>query len=116
MSQGILGVMTAEILPGKVQELRSVCEKLSRVTEENEPGALEYEWWVHDEKTLHIFERYADSDAVINHLKNVGELLGELGACTRTTGMFIYGTPSDALREALQPGPTYLTKIGGFSR
>ena len=69
-----------------------------------EPGTLHYDWFFSEDETKCVVrEIYADSDAMLAHLGNVGELLGrliELGGGLEPEG---FGSPSAALAEAIAP-------------
>lgn len=44
-----------------------------------EPGTLQYDWFFNvDETSCVVREAYANSDAVLAHMGNLGELLGQL--------------------------------------
>jgi quinol monooxygenase YgiN len=84
-----------------------------------EPPSLGYEWYISDdESTVHIFEKYADSDAMISHVNGFLEKwAGRFLECVDVTRFTVYGDPSAAARELLAGfGPTYLGPWGGFSR
>jgi len=84
-----------------------------------EPNTLAYEWYVsEDEGTVHIFEKYADSDAMIMHVTGfLGKWAARFLECVDPTRFVVYGNPSPAARELLAGfGPTYLGPWGGFSR
>ena len=84
-----------------------------------EPQSLGYEWYISaDEKTVHIFEKYADSEAMITHVTGFLEKwAGRFLACVDVTRFTVYGDPSPAAREILDGfGAVYLGPWGGFSR
>ena len=69
-----------------------------------EPGTLHYDWFFSEDETKCVVrEVYANSDAMLAHLGNVGELLGrlvELGGGLEPEG---FGSPSAELAEAIAP-------------
>jgi hypothetical protein len=84
-----------------------------------EPGALAYEWFVSDDCTaVHIYERYASSGAVLEHLQNFGQKFAErFFRAVDATGFTVYGSPSDEAKQGLSGlSPTYLGPFGGFVR
>jgi len=84
-----------------------------------EPRTLGYEWYISDdERTIHIFEKYSDSEAMILHVNGFLEKwAGRFLESVDVTGFTVYGDPSPAARELLAGfGPTYLGPWGGFSR
>ena len=84
-----------------------------------EPQTLAYEWYISDDSgSVHIFEKYADSDAMIAHVSGfLAKWAGRFLGCVDVTRFVVYGDPSPAAREMLDGfGATYLGPWGGFSR
>jgi quinol monooxygenase YgiN len=85
----------------------------------DEAQTLGYEWYISDDqRTVHIFEKYADSDAMVAHVNGFLEKWAErfLGAVD-VTRFVVYGDPDKAARQLLDGfGATYLAPWGGFSR
>ena len=70
-----------KIHQGKVNEFKKVANAAIAAVNENEKGkgALQYDWFFSpDETECVVRESYADSNAVLAHMGNVGELLGQL--------------------------------------
>jgi quinol monooxygenase YgiN len=64
-------VVTAEVLPGQMDNFRQLVPRLVAAVAE-EPGTLVYEWGFHpDQKTYSLMEVYQNSDALAAHLKHV---------------------------------------------
>jgi len=86
---------------------------------QGEAGTLAYQWFASDDgTTVHIYERYASSAAVLEHLQTFGATFaGRFLAAVDLTRFVVYGTPSDEVQEGLSAfGPTYLGPFGGFVR
>jgi quinol monooxygenase YgiN len=84
-----------------------------------ERQTLAYEWYISgDGGTVHIYEKYADSEAMIAHVSGFLEKwAGRFMTCVDVTRFVVYGDPSAAARELLEGfGPVYLGPWGGFSR
>ncbi len=84
-----------------------------------EPETLNYEWYsADDEATVHIFEKYANSEAMITHVNGFMEKwAGRFMECVNPTRFTAYGDPSEAARELLAGfGGSYLAPWGGFAR
>jgi quinol monooxygenase YgiN len=84
-----------------------------------EPGTLGYEWYLsEDGGTVHVYERYANSEATIAHNAAFAERFADrFVAAVEPTRFTVYGDPSPAAREILDGfGATYLAAWGGFSR
>lgn len=85
----------------------------------DEPGTLAYEWFISDdESTVHLYERYAGSDAAITHIEGfLARWAGRFMGCVDVKRFSVYGSPSDAAREKLAPlGANVLAPWGGFAR
>jgi quinol monooxygenase YgiN len=84
-----------------------------------EPRTLAYEWYVSsDESSVHIFEKYADSDAMITHVNGFLEKWARrFMGCVDITRFVVYGDPSPSAREILDGWKAiYMSPWGGFSR
>ena len=67
-----------------------------------EAGTVQYDWFFSDDDTQCVVrETYADSDAVLSHLGNVGPLLGRLVYLGGGLELAVFGDPSAALRDAI---------------
>jgi len=118
MNEHVSWVIELAVKDGELGTFKELMEEMVAGTSE-EPLSLGYEWYVSDDEgTIHIFEKYADSDAMIAH---VGGFLEKWAArflaCVDVTRFTVYGDPSGPARELLAGfGPTYLGPWGGFSR
>lgn len=86
---------------GKEAEFKETIPQLIAKVKANEPGAEAYNWYFNSEGNIcHVVETYSDSDAVMAHMGNVGELLGKLMAISDLSGD-IYGSLSEELQAAM---------------
>jgi autoinducer 2-degrading protein len=110
-------MITGEINPGQEAAFSAICARLVESTKA-EPGALNYEWSIaEDRRTFHIFERYADSEAVKFHRGQLGEMLKELYAVVSLKSFTLYGGPCDELKQLLAARhPLVMVPSNGFSR
>ncbi len=102
----------------RLNEARDLMNEMVVATQQ-EPGTQNYEWFLSgDDKTCHINERYADSEAVMVHLGNFGSKFADrFLACFEPTSLSVYGDPSAEARAALDGfGAVYLGWLGGFNR
>jgi len=118
MSEEVSWSLELAVKPGQIDVVRALILEMVESTQ-NEPGALMYEWSISDdESTIHSYDRYADSDAVLEHLSTFGEKFGErlLGAVDPTRWV-VYGGPTDRAREVLDGfGAVYVKPLAGFAR
>ena len=68
---------------------------------EKEKGTLMYDWYVNeDTMECAVLEDYADSDAVLEHAANTGDILQELLKIGEIS-LEVYGNPSEELSKIL---------------
>ncbi len=118
MSPVVSWNLQLSVREGQLEPFRGLIDEMVASTR-SEPGALTYEWFLSaDGSTCHIYERYADSGATMEHLGNFGTKFAErFLACVQPTGFFVYGNPSQEVREVLDTlGAVYLGWFGGLSR
>lgn len=104
---------------GSESDLRALMTEMVGATRTNEPGTLDYEWSTSaDGRQCHIYERYADSDAVLTHLATFGEKFAKrFLAILKPTRFVVYGSPSAAVKQAVAGlNPVYMETLDGFSR
>jgi quinol monooxygenase YgiN len=97
---------TAEVsIPvGKINEFKKLAAEIIDKVETNEPNTLSYEYFLSDDESkCYVVQLYKDSEAVMAHLENIGDLAGPFHEVAPLTGLMIFGRPSDELREALEP-------------
>jgi autoinducer 2-degrading protein len=118
MENTISWVLEMTVKPGQLDTLKELMEQMVAATSA-EPGATNYEWYLsEDGTTLHIYERYVDSDAAVAHGASfVANWAAQFMSCLDVTRLTVYGNPSESLRKAFESqGPTYLGTLGGFAR
>jgi quinol monooxygenase YgiN len=118
VEQHVSWVVELAVKSGELDAFKELMEEMVAGTSE-EPQTLAYEWYISgDGSTVHIFEKYADSEAMILHVNGfLQKWAGRFMECVDVTRFTVYGDPSPAARELLEGfGPTYLGPWGGFSR
>ncbi len=117
MSNVVHWLLEFKIKPGKLEGFRGVMEDMIASTK-NEAGALVYEWCFNEDHTVcNIYERYADSEAVLTHLNAFGAFAERFMDAIEPTKLTVLGNPNEAAKEALSGlSPAFLTLEAGFSR
>ena len=118
MSENVYWVMAATVKDGKLEDFKALLRELVSEKRTSEPGTLNYEWTLsEDARTCHIYERFADSAAVLAHLAGFPGFAERFMAVLAPTDFVVYGDPSAEVREALAPfGAVFMTPVGGFAR
>ncbi len=85
---------------GKLDEFEEVAAQCMRSVRERDSGTLQYDWFFNADKTQCVVrETYRDSEAVLEHVGNLGETLGALiSVCDME--LEVYGSPSTELVAA----------------
>jgi len=86
---------------GKLEAFRDLVGQSIAVVRDKDSGTLQYDWFLSaDGAECVLRERYRDSDAVLEHAMNLGDLMGRFMSIS-TPDIEIYGAPTDALLGAL---------------
>jgi quinol monooxygenase YgiN len=118
MESHVSWVIELAVKDGRGDAFKELMEEMVSGTSE-EPETLGYEWYISaDGGTVHIFEKYADSDAMVTHVSGFLEKwAARFLECVDVTRFVVYGDPSPGARELLDGfGAVYLGPWGGFSR
>ena len=110
-------VIELKIAKGKTAEFKAFADE-AVASARQEPGTLGYDWnLAEDGKTVHIYECFKDSAAVLEHMQRFGKLRARFGTLITPVSFTLYGSPSDELRALLSSrGVRYFTPIAGFIR
>lgn len=85
---------------GKLAEFKAAAEACVTSVREKDSGTLQYDWFFNEDETECVVrERYRDSDAVLEHIENMGGAFGALLA-TCDISLELYGDPSPELMAA----------------
>ena len=119
MNNNISWILELSVKSGEMDNVKMLMAEMVQATEANEPGAMNYEWFLNEaESSIHLYERYADSEAALVHLGNFGAKFAERFLASMTpTGLNVYGNPNEELTKALTGfGGVFFPPIGGFAR
>jgi quinol monooxygenase YgiN len=90
-----------KIIHGTLEEFKQQADKCISVVKDEDPGTLQYDWFLSSDKTeCEIRETYESSEAFLAHISNLREplrILFEKFASDHTVD--IYGEPSPELLE-----------------
>ena len=92
-----------KIQQGKLEEFKEMVNQIIEVVRDNEKGTLAYNFFINEKRMECVaVETYENSDAVLIHGGNIGELLSNMMEIS-TLKLSFYGDVSDELRDALEP-------------
>ena len=102
---------------GKLEEFKSGCAQFIEATK-TEAGCLYYGFTFNGDEA-HCREGYADADALLAHLDNVGEMLQEALKIADITRLEVHG-PASELAKLKAPlkdlSPAYFELLDGFRK
>jgi len=102
------GIARYKFHKGKVEEFKRLAAELMEIARTKETGTLQYEIYFNDDQSeCVVLERYRDSDALIEHLANLGDT-GKAILATGSVSGELLGEPSAELRAKLAGGPVRL--------
>jgi quinol monooxygenase YgiN len=117
MVDDLYWVFTLAVKPGQLPAFRSLVAGIVAASRK-EPGTLAYQYSISaDEKTIHIFERYRDSQAFVTHVEQTfGGYAERFLSMVTIVSLVVYGNPDAAARKALDSfNATYMTLFDGFA-
>jgi quinol monooxygenase YgiN len=89
-----------KIYSGKLEEFKRIAEECHSIVKEKDRDTLQYDWYVGESPTECVLrETYPDSNALLAHLGNIGDLFGKLVALGDFSAE-VYGEPSQELLDA----------------
>ncbi len=90
-----------KIKAGKLEEFKQLIPDFISAVKEKDPGTVTYDWHLYEERMeCVVLEIYTDSQSVLAHAGNVGELL-QKALDAADLSLELYGNPSDELKNAL---------------
>lgn len=95
-----------KIHDGKLDDFKVAAAACLQSVREKDTGTMQYDWFFSEDMTECVVrERYRDSEAVLEHITNLGDAFGALlDACDLSIEVF--GDPSAELAEATAALPT----------
>jgi quinol monooxygenase YgiN len=118
MEDQVSWVIELAVKPGELEAFKALMEEMVAGTS-LEPTSLGYEWFISDDSgTVHIYEKYADSEAMVSHVTGfLANWAKRFMGAVDVKRFTVYGSPNAAAREILDSmGAVYLGPWGGFSR
>ncbi len=106
----LLLIARLRIHEGKLDEFMPLAARCMDLVRTKDTGTLEYvQYFNSDETVCLVFERYRDSQAILDHQKNLADVLAAIGRICSVSGE-VCGTPSPELTEQLKGGPFQVYK------
>jgi len=98
-------VARLKIHAGKLDEFKRLAATCAELVRTKDTGTLQYELYFNSDNTECLaFERYRDSQALLDHFKNLGDTMAAVFETCSGSGE-VCGTPSLELIESLKGSP-----------
>ena len=106
----LIGIARFRFHPGAVEEYKRLSAQAMDIVRAKESGTLEYAiYFNEDESEAVVIERFASSEALIEHGTNMSEISPQVLATATVEGELL-GEPNDELRAKLTgPEPQLFT-------
>jgi len=100
VSENVSFIVELELSPQQSDQLQAVMQEMADRTRADEPGTLEYQWFLNAEaNACYIFERYADAHAAVVHSRTFPPELEERAQAFRPTRLTAYGKLTPTIEE-----------------
>lgn len=118
MTKGIQYTVEWSIKDGKLDTFKNLAHQAIEKVQKNEPGMKGYQWYFNDDGSkCYTAEWLKDSDSLMAHLKNVGDVLPQLLEQSDITRFEVFGNPSPEAEAAVnQLGARVFHHFEGFAR
>ena len=101
-------VARLKIHAGKLAEFKRLAAKCAELVRTKDTGTLQYELYMNSDNTeCLVFERYRDSEALLDHFENMGDTMTAIFETCTGSGE-ICGTPNAKLRAKLEGSPVQI--------
>jgi quinol monooxygenase YgiN len=96
------GIARFKFHEGKVEEFKRLSAQAMEIVRTKDTGTLQYDVYLNDDQSeCVVLERYRDSEAVMEHAANLGDLFEAVLATVSVVHGELLGEPSDELRGRL---------------
>jgi len=100
----LVGIARFRFHPGKVEEYKRLCQEAMEIVRAREPGTLEYSIYFNaDETAALVIERFRDSEALIEHGRNMAAISPQVLATATVEGELL-GDVSPEIKANVESG------------
>ena len=105
----LLGIARFKFHEGELEEYKRLSAQALEIVRAKDTGTLRYDIYFNDDQSeCMVVERYRDSEALIEHMANLGDLGGAILATVSLVHGEVLGEPSAELRANLADSPVQL--------
>ena len=97
----LMGIVRVKLHEGKLDEFKRLSARCMEIVRAKDPGTLQYDtYFNNDQSECIVVERFADSEALIEHGANLAHLMDAILATGSFTGELL-GEPSSEIEARL---------------
>jgi len=97
-------IVSCDIEAGKADEFKTTAGQLLSAVREKDSGTSSYDWFMtEDGSRAKVQESYVSSDALMEHMGNMGRPLEHIISICSKVSIEVMGDPSPKVQEALAP-------------
>lgn len=101
-----MGIARFRIHEGKLEEYKRLSAEAMKISRTKDTGTLQYDIYFNDDESeCMVIERYRDSEALMEHVANLGDLFGAIIATVYVVHGEVLGEPSPELRAKFTGSP-----------
>lgn len=101
-SSELIGIGRFKLREGMAEEYKRLAVQCKEIARTKDKGTLQYEIYFNGDRSEVMFiERYKDSDSLIEHFRNLGNLMEEILATATVIHGELLGEPNEELRKKL---------------
>jgi quinol monooxygenase YgiN len=98
----LMGIARFKFHDGKLEEFKRLSAQAMEIVRTQDTGTLQYDTYFNDDQSeALIIERFRDSEALIEHSANLGDVSAAILAIVTVVHGELLGEPSDELRAKL---------------
>ena len=98
----LLGIARFKFHEGKLEEYKRLSAQAMEIVRTKDTGTLQYDTYFNeDQSECIVLERFKDSDALIEHTANIGDLAEAILAIVSVVHGELLGEPSEEIRARL---------------
>jgi quinol monooxygenase YgiN len=101
----LIGIARFRFHEGKLEEFKRLSALAGEIVRDKDPGTLQYDLYFNDDRSeCMVLERFRDSEALIEHFANLGDLVEAILATVTVVHGELLGEPSAELSARLAEG------------
>lgn len=106
------------VIHSQLDTFKRLAREMNAIVKKDEPRTLNCQWFFHEgDDKWYLTEMFADSDAFLKHLEDVGPQLEEILAIAEVSRFEVFGELSHAAKSVIASfGVKYFTLWDGVSR